>query len=320
MSTKDGFLKKKGRRGLSWKLRYFILSGGSLHYYKDQHDQNPTTTYNIQNAKIEFPASSEKKKNSLAITLPSQTEVLVFSAETFEKTKVWAEALEKAKSLPPTTAPERIIAKKKSALSASQASVTQKAAKSSIGKKVIREFTPEATLTLLDDFKRFVRESFGTEKERELEDSIYSLAIKTGMLYKNNHLSEESLTTARRPVLILWSYFLDCCEMKSLKDLDQIRRLLSNVYVSLDNLLRPHLSPRSMVRLREIFDFLSSNATMDAFFDDKNDDNMQKTAGLLRTLWDSELSTDDKQLLMEEQVALNEPTKGQYTDPGMFAP
>jgi len=69
---KEGPLKKQGKRGVSWKTRYFLLTGGSLHYYKSEMDQNPAETIELKGFTITTTIANVKKKHIFGLVSSSK--------------------------------------------------------------------------------------------------------------------------------------------------------------------------------------------------------------------------------------------------------
>jgi len=315
--AKEGFLKKQGNRGITWNDRYFIVYGGTLYYYKDQLNTIPAGSINLKDAIVE--PQTAKRQNCFSVTLKEKdkTQTFVLAAETDEKMKKWLKAIEEAKSKPPAPVPQRTLNKKKGALFSAEKNITEMAATSTMGRKVIQEFAPPKTFLLLECFKKFTSKYYGKDKMKECEKNIYKLAVKTAMLYRGNYILPAEFTYVRGIIIKVWSSFIDFCEMKWSRDLDFMSKQFEEVYKELVKLLSPHVTPSTMNRLKDLFEFVADKATLQTFFSDDCKDLQQEALDILRDLWEKELSEQEKKSVLKDQEAA--PT-GNYTDPGNFVP
>jgi len=96
MSTKEGFLIKKGAKLKNWKKRWFVLIGDELKYFKGQHDKKPKGIIKLE---PDFLISEVGLKPFCFQIMPADTGKRTYFISASEETemKEWMAAIEKAK-------------------------------------------------------------------------------------------------------------------------------------------------------------------------------------------------------------------------------
>lgn len=93
-----GFLYKLGDGYLNtaWNLRYFLLIGPSLQYYRSQHEARPRDTVNVQGAFVEWV--SESRPFTFTVCKSGQR-TMCLSGQTEQEAREWVERIEAASRL-----------------------------------------------------------------------------------------------------------------------------------------------------------------------------------------------------------------------------
>jgi hypothetical protein len=266
----------------------------------------PLVAYQVPNA---TPTKLKRKKD-----YPPET---VLAAKTEDIKQEWLKVLQEAQSKPvPVSPPKRETTKKKGILFSTHKNISEIVVTSALGKKIVREFATDDILVLLHIVKTFIANNYSTEKAKTLEKNIFKLSVKTAMLYKGKHITPEQLLPTRTVVIKIWSCVIDYCEMAWTTDITHLSNLLKNFQDQLIAVLKLHLTPSSINRVKDTFQLLSSHETLEKFFSSQMELQQQQTLQILRKLWDFKLTEDDKKI-SQSDVVVFAPT-GNYTDPGNF--
>jgi len=307
---KEGPLKKQGKRGVSWKTRYFLLTGGSLHYYKTEMDPNPAETINLKGFTIETVAHVKKKNTFVLVSTIKENEKkkeLIFAAKSTEELNSWLQAIQQALSKEACGAPRRELGEKKSLMFNAKKDITAMAVNSTIGKKIIKESTPEQTLIVLESYKKFVSLQFGKPKAKEIEKEIYRFAAYAATLHKEKILTPHDFNHCRKPVLYIWSSYLDFCEMKWSRDIPKLSKLVSNLSESLEQLFKLHFTPTNLTRMKEVLAFFGDSQTLEAIFKEEYDQLREEVSTALRQMWEIQLTPVERNAIQTELMEENKP-------------
>eukprot|EP01100_Stratorugosa_tubuloviscum_P007383 TRINITY_DN3085_c2_g2_i1.p1 TRINITY_DN3085_c2_g2~~TRINITY_DN3085_c2_g2_i1.p1 ORF type:complete len:351 (+),score=154.32 TRINITY_DN3085_c2_g2_i1:54-1055(+) len=308
-ATIEGLLKAKGEKGISWKYRYYILIGSTLFAYADQMDLVPNKIYQLKGLTI----SLEEKSKKCFINFTTNGREHVLLAKTPQLARRWHQILFEAASKDACEAPERDVNKKKTSFFSKQ-NLTEFAVTSSLGKKIVSEFVPPDTLDLFDHLKNFISLQYDKQSAIRFERNLLKIAANTALLYRSQTLTNDDFVLVRREVIRTWSIVIDCSEVSWARDVEALERSIKSLYESLVAILRPHLKPSHLNRLKEIYDCLSDHMFLDKFFSDENQNIRDPFSRILRRYWDKNVSEKERKECLKSQLE----TTGSYTDPNNF--
>eukprot|EP01098_Paradermamoeba_levis_P010343 TRINITY_DN4343_c0_g1_i1.p1 TRINITY_DN4343_c0_g1~~TRINITY_DN4343_c0_g1_i1.p1 ORF type:complete len:315 (-),score=105.97 TRINITY_DN4343_c0_g1_i1:116-991(-) len=273
-------LKKKSMGRQVWKEYYFILLGGSLFYYK-KSENKPEGDFHLKGAKIEDKVEDSSRPTSFSIK--NGDGVLILAAGSPEEKETWIKALKANLDKPKTSAPERKQTKKSLAYRAKN-SISSKVATSGAGRAVIREIVPEAVLTVLDCVKRFVEKVDSAEKATQLEKDIVRIGTKVILLFKEKKIAAKEFLALEKPLRNVCSMIIDGHEISFSFDENKLADAFADLRGLIEKLLKNHLSPKNLDKIKAIFDYTKPEILL-KFFNDENKE-LPVVAGLLREAWD----------------------------------
>lgn len=137
-------------------------------------------------------------------------------------------------------------------------------------KSVAKAFIDDASANLLDSLYKLVKHVTGNKKEAEkITKNIIKIVVKVGVLHRNNQFSAEEIKVAeqlQRKMRALAMAVVSFYEM----DFSYDRRYLVGAFEEcstlLSNLVRPHLTGKSMGRIEHVFGFFGKAETLDSVF------------------------------------------------------
>lgn len=125
-------------------------------------------------------------------------------------------------------------------------------------KNMAKVFIDEVSASLLDNVYRLTKQQFGNKKDAEkLVKNIIKIVIKIAILNKNNCFSDDETRKTNvfyQKFLKLQMSIISFFEVDFSFDLPYLQKLISEIQELLKEIVRCHLSEKSLNRIDEIFD------------------------------------------------------------------
>jgi len=149
-----------------------------------------------------------------------------------------------------------------------QKGLAEKAATSSLGKNILKEFLPDDTWFIMEALKTMITNTTSEKKAKEIEKNVIKLAVKVAYLYKGKHLTGDDMMAATRdPLLKMWQLFIEACDEKKRK-LPEFTKSVREAHAALDTLFKPHIAPKSLAKMKDVADYLADEKTMQQLLTD----------------------------------------------------
>eukprot|EP00013_Stygamoeba_regulata_P023876 CAMPEP_0177651348 /NCGR_PEP_ID=MMETSP0447-20121125/12494_1 /TAXON_ID=0 /ORGANISM="Stygamoeba regulata, Strain BSH-02190019" /LENGTH=336 /DNA_ID=CAMNT_0019154411 /DNA_START=51 /DNA_END=1061 /DNA_ORIENTATION=- len=315
LKKREGDKEKKGGLTTSWSPKYFILTGSTLYLYTSQLKAEPKSSLNIKDAQIITTDVSKDKKNAFAI---KQGDIYwAFQASSKDEMDKWVKLLQANLKKEPGEQPKRVLGKKEgSVFFRGTKNLVDSVGSSSLGRKLIKQFSPEAD-AILSDVEKFIEMASGKERSKEIVTKVIKLAAKASSLHQGKIVKGEEFEALKLPILRVWNTFSDC-ESSFSRDLPLLSRQIKDLHTHLDKMLRPHLTPKSMNSMRDIVDYFTDLSTLEKLFaeEKKYQDLTEGIFSTLKKAWEG-LSPSDKKIILDDclaQTAENAPKKMEWSD------
>lgn len=141
-------------------------------------------------------------------------------------------------------------------------------------KNVIKLFIHERNANILDNLYRLAKIYTGNKKESEkLTKNIIKIIVKLSILYRNDQFDSNELELAnnfkdkfRELTMIAVSFY----EIEFSYDKNYITNYLFKCREILKELIKRHLTDKTLLRVDKIFDFFSNPVFLDSVFINKN--------------------------------------------------
>jgi hypothetical protein len=283
--------KKKRKFGQKkWNLVYMNLIGGSLHYYKDEDDQDPKGTIELAKLKIYPDEKQGSTTKSFCLALKNDDLDFLFAWDEEAEYKAWLEAIQANMTKSPCAPLKKEKRKSRAQELAFKAkkNVVGKAASTSVGKKAIRGAAPDEVKELINSVKKIVERSTGSPKKaQEIEHNLFKIGIKAYFVVDEGKIKIDELLAADKPLRAGLELLAKCHDHakfsrnpnpKLLREkFGEVQRLLGEAGQILSKLLEPHVKPKHVVLIKETLDFLGDPDRLLAIFtDDTLDDPLQE--------------------------------------------
>lgn len=137
-------------------------------------------------------------------------------------------------------------------------------------KNIAKVFIDETASSLLDNVYRLTKQQFGSKKEAEkLVKNIIKIVIKLAILQKNDVFTEDEtrkINTFYQKFLKLQMSIISFFEVDFSFDLNYLQKLISEVHQILREIVRSHLSDKSLNKIDEIFDSFNNPQFLESIF------------------------------------------------------
>ncbi|XP_070507232.1 tumor necrosis factor alpha-induced protein 8-like protein isoform X2 [Chironomus tepperi] len=137
-------------------------------------------------------------------------------------------------------------------------------------KNVAKVFIDETTSSLLDNVYRLTKQQYGSKKDAEkLVKNIIKIVIKIAILQKNNCFTEDETKktdTFYKKFLKLQMSIISFFEVDFSFDLNYLQKLISEIHQLLKDIVRNHLTDKSLARIDEIFDCFNDPQFLESIF------------------------------------------------------
>jgi len=282
---KQGFLEIQPKKG-KWKAYWFILLGGSLHYYKTPLDATAYGSYKVKDASIEEilldkgkGSRKNKGKEKSVFSVKSGDSTDLFRCVNVEDRESWMMSLEAAKSKEETKPPSKEQGKRKrgSLMFRAKKSVGSKMATSSGGKGMMKRLADDDTTQLLAALKKVVTKYASQKRADEIENNILKIAVKCYFLIDNKSLRSQAFLDVDGPLreaFELCSKIYDKMHTvtdQALKDaFARVNGHFLKTESILENLLLPYCKKATIQRLKDTFSFLANPKFLWSIFHDES--------------------------------------------------
>ena len=137
-------------------------------------------------------------------------------------------------------------------------------------KNVAKVFIDENSASLLDNLYKLTKQQFGNKKDAEkLIKNIIKIVIKLAVLQKNNCFSEEETKkteTFYQKFVKLQMSIISFFEVDFSFDLVYLQKLITEVHNLLKEIVKEHLSEKSINRIDEIFESFNDSQFLNEMF------------------------------------------------------
>lgn len=137
-------------------------------------------------------------------------------------------------------------------------------------KNVAKVFIDETTSSLLDNVYKLTKLQLGSKKEAEkLVKNIIKIVIKLAILQKNEVFSEDETkktNTFYQKFLKLQMSIISFFEVDFSFDLNFIQNLITEVHQLLKEIVKSHLTEKSLLKIDEIFDSFNNPQFLESIF------------------------------------------------------
>lgn len=137
-------------------------------------------------------------------------------------------------------------------------------------KSVAKMFVDDTTSGLFDQLYAIAKRDTGNKKEAEkLLRDLIKIAIKIGVLYRNNQFNEAELKSAqtfRSQFKTTAMTIVSFCEVDFSYDRSFLKRSLEESKKSIHGLISTHLTQKSHGRVDHVFDYFSNGELLDKLF------------------------------------------------------
>ncbi len=137
-------------------------------------------------------------------------------------------------------------------------------------KRIAKAFIDDVSARLLDNVYRLIKEYTGSKKQAEkYTKDLIKIVIKVGILYRNDQFSSDEIEMAsefkkkfRTVAMTVISFY----EVDFSFDSKFLSKGLNECRTMLQNLVRPHLTDKSLGRIDHIFNLYEDPAFLEAIF------------------------------------------------------
>jgi len=259
-----------------WKSKWGVLSGGAF-YYKSKKKSKLNGPILLKDATISI--HGDHKKIALQIVSPGG-ETFIFALEDEDKRKEWMAALEENKQK------EVLYKKRQSTAMRVKKNVGGKAATSSGGKGLIKEFLGKDGASVLDIVKKIVTIHENKKKAEDVENAIIRIAVKVILLWKNKDITGEDIAVTVPGVKAIWSDVIDFCEMSFAYDPAKIKEHGERLQVDFCKLLSQNVSEKNLSKMKDVMNYLVAKELLDKLFADEAQEELKKELNrILRGGW-----------------------------------
>lgn len=137
-------------------------------------------------------------------------------------------------------------------------------------KNVAKVFIDETTASLLDNLYRLTKQQFGSKKDAEkLIKNIIKIVIKIAILHKNNCFTpdeEKKTDIFYKKFLKLQMSIISFFEVDFSYDLVYLQKLITEVQNLLKEIVKNHLSDKSLNKIDEIFESFNDPSFLNEMF------------------------------------------------------
>lgn len=265
-----GQKKKKYPSMKNWHVRWLVLVPGTLYYYNEAGDKESKGSIELKTAQLDENPEDLKTDREFCSVVSNDDYEFVMSFYDQTDKDDWIKHVKsqmgKAGSAPPppTTVPKQAMMDK------FVKKVVGNAAIATVGKALIKEFIDEETDNIIKTMEAFVIKEAGKDRALELEDFAIKTIVKVGLLVRNQYLDIDTLLRIRVPAVNLLFLAMDYYEMPDTFSAENFSEHLNKLYQVLDKMLHGLMRPKSLARLRSLFEYFSNTAILTKAYKDPN--------------------------------------------------
>jgi len=278
--------REKGILKWSWKDRFIILLDGSLFFYQTQADLTPRGVYHLARCSVE-DAQEKKSKRRHAFNLITPDGEYLFAAKDENERADWIDSIRRHVTLPASPPPEKeFMRKTKSASVYISGKLIDNVMNLGNTGKYIRELVTDDTLVIVESLRAFLTQYYGSEKATKAEKQLLSIGAKVALLYKEKQITKQYFECAIVPMRLFISKVIDGHEIPFTFNVLEIVDSMRTLQKLLEQILRPFLHEKSIIKMKELFDLLCNEDMLEDFFEKKKWKECELVGVTLRRLWD----------------------------------
>jgi hypothetical protein len=265
-----GQKKKKYPSMKNWHVRWLVLVPGTLYYYNDAGEKDSKGSIELKNAVLdENPEDLKTDREYCSIVSNDEYEFVMSFYDQPDKDD-WVKQIRSQVGKSGSPPPPATSLPKQNNFDKFVKKVVGNAAIAPVGKALIKEFIDEETENIIKTMQAFVIKEAGKDKSQELEDYAIKTIVKIGLLVRNQYLDIDTLLRIRVPAVNLLFLAMDYYEMPDTFSAENFSEHLSKLYLVLDKMLHGLMRPKSLARLRSLFEYFSSPAILTKAYKDPN--------------------------------------------------
>jgi len=265
-----GQKKKKYPSMKNWHVRWIVLVPGTLYYYNNAGEKDAKGSIELKNAVIdESPEDLKTDREFCAVASNEEYEFVMSFYDQPDKDD-WIKQIKSQISKPGSPPPPATSIPKQHLFDKFIKKVVGNAAIAPVGKALIKEFIDEETDSIIKTMQAFVIKESGKDKAQELEDYAIKTIVKIGLLVRSQYLDIDTLLRIRVPAVNLLFLAMDYYEMPDTFSAENSSDHLNKLYQVLDKMLHGLMRPKSLARLRMLFEYFGSTAILTKLYKDPN--------------------------------------------------
>jgi len=245
------------------------LIGGSLHSYKNEEEEKPKETIELNGMKFNKEEPSEGK--TFCFSLSNDSTHFIFYSDDEEDYKEWIHAISINLMKSPCSPLPKLKknARMKTTLSQrAKKNVAGKFAASAVGKKAIRSQAPEEVTTLILAIKKIVEKRDNPKRAVEIEENIYKIGIKAYFIVDRGQLKMEAFLAADQPLRRALELLAKCFDYakfsrnpnpKALHEkLEEVQKHIIQGADILMKLMEPFIQSKNLQKIKDTVGYLGN--------------------------------------------------------------
>jgi len=254
----------------NWHVRWLVLVSGTLYYYNDAGEKDSKGSIELKTSNLDENPEDLKTDREYCVVVANEEYEFVMSFYDQNDKDDWVKQIKTQLGKPGSPPPPATTIPKQHLFDKFVKKVAGNVAIAPVGKALIKEFIDEETDNIIKTMQAFVIKEAGKEKAVELEDYAIKTIVKIGLLVRNSHLDIDTLLRIRVPAVNLLFLAMDYYEMPDTFSAENFSDHLNKLYQVLDKMLHGLMRPKSLSRLKILFDYFSSTVTLTKAYKDPN--------------------------------------------------
>jgi hypothetical protein len=257
----------KATKAVGKKEVYCLTAGSTLHCYKTPLETEPLSSIELKGCTAEKAATDPKKKKKTVINLKIGDSLYNVEASGDDDCASWMEEFKRVASLDAQGPPS------KEAINHKKMSKSARIAKAAGGKMVgtgaakamTRKLADEETLTLLRNLKVVIKKDSNMKKAEEIENDIMKIGMKSFFLVDNKIVDSDAFLEVDGPIRKAFELLVKVWDKKDRTSPDSLKVAFTSIEghlrkaeQTLTAILLPHLQPKSINRVKNIFSYVGS--------------------------------------------------------------
>jgi len=283
-------IKKRKFGQKKWSLVYVNLISGSLNYYKDEEDEKPKGSIELNELTLHKDDTQGSSSKKHCFSLKNDTFDFLFACEEEAELNAWVAAIEAnmKKDSAPALKKEKRKTRAQALAFKAKKNMAVKMGTSAVGKKALRGSAPDEVKNLIGSIKHIVElSSKSKSKAVEIEDNIFKIGIKCYFLVEDKRITIDDLLVADKPLRQALELLSRCYDHAKFarnvnKELlgqkfGEVNKMLMEAAEKISNLVGPHLKPKNVDMVRSTIEYLGDpERLMQIFMDPAIDEDLQE--------------------------------------------